>query len=880
MISRGYSKAAWIGLLLLAVGCAQAWGQALDRRYLNVKDALDYGDTCTATTLQAALSAIGTDKVTLLIPRTDVNRTNCVWNLTTNVVVPRNVALWIPSGVKVNVSAGMVLTVGGPLLADDDNWYTGTVHFLYKAWGTAPSYADIASAAVISGCYHDTSLTTLVDMVACEARSNDGVHFLQEVASITYPTSSAGRYWLIGHKDTDSTVTGWTRQANTHYLYQKSATEPAVPTGAILLGDVTVSATAVTKFAPRGPKASLWKGSGLRWVNVADYGALHGSIDQDKGPAITASCLDLSTVPMAGSASALAAGDSTVQNVWVFPATGYTIASSINCDIPANTKLIWLGASFNGVAANIDIFNLNPNANATNSDTAGTVKRDVEILGGSFTNGAFDGTNQPTGGAAVRMYSFRNALVEHLHCEKFYQCIAFAGKDEWKFRGLRMNDNVYGLDNVEWDLSTEGNQEIHITDSTFGTNSATAVVEQCGVCLRAEYRNVWIEHNSFAAGTGGAVLATLYFDNTLFGSAKTMRHITVIDNHFEGGAGSGGNVNDLWFRDLSAGSSLGFYKNVTLARNTFAGQGATAMRLEHLQHSRIEHNYFTQSVAAGGHSILLDATSDDVRIDCDNVFRQASDLPAALPELADDTKVVGTGGGYGGNLSAGTVSANTLTLPDVCSTFFGVSTATRIDKIVGGCWPGREISLGLANGQTFGAPNIPEQVNDVRLSAPLTANATTVLGLVCGGTNVWEERFRSLNSRSEVVLTLANDSVGGTLPTGTFDTGAAQAYAICNDPDGCNFVFADPTATDGATPTPNPLSPSWIGQQLTIICLGTTVAANACNFANQTNILTLTGGTAPGVSHMRVNDVMVLTVVAVPSILTKQYREVSRTNPL
>ena len=86
-----------------------------------------YGPGLNATTLNAALAALGTtNQRTLFLAKG-------VWNLASNVTVPLNITLWIPSGTTVAINGSVTFTVHGPLIVDADNvtWHSGAGAFVW-----------------------------------------------------------------------------------------------------------------------------------------------------------------------------------------------------------------------------------------------------------------------------------------------------------------------------------------------------------------------------------------------------------------------------------------------------------------------------------------------------------------------------------------------------------------------------------------------------------------------------------------------------------------------------------------------------------------------------------------------------------------------------
>lgn len=92
-----------------------------------------------------------------------------------------------------------------------------------------------------------TSSTTLAAF-ACEGivyADGHAIPVSQPSASVGSLTGGDGAYWLVLHPDRTSTVSGWNRQSGTHYLWQKSATQPAL-TGLALLAQVTVASGVIS----------------------------------------------------------------------------------------------------------------------------------------------------------------------------------------------------------------------------------------------------------------------------------------------------------------------------------------------------------------------------------------------------------------------------------------------------------------------------------------------------------------------------------------------------------------------------------------------------------------------------------------------------------
>ncbi len=230
----------------------------------------------------AALTAIGSVNTTLLLSPIDGAGALSTWVISANQTVPRNVTLRVPRGALLSVNTGVTLTLNGPVLADDPDWYSGlgTVTFATIPLGSEERYhTQFTVGYVISGGLHATSGSTTSATFACEAVTSDGRHFTQSAAAVTY-SGGSGTYWLIGHKDTTTALTGWTRQSGTHYLWKIASTQPPLPSAAVLLLKVTIAASAVSAVSDYRQPAS-WVRAGVFDVRDPLYGALGDGTTDD-----------------------------------------------------------------------------------------------------------------------------------------------------------------------------------------------------------------------------------------------------------------------------------------------------------------------------------------------------------------------------------------------------------------------------------------------------------------------------------------------------------------------------------------------------------------------------------------------------------------------
>ncbi len=281
---------------------------------------------CTTAVLASALSTIGTTPTTLLLSPIDGSGAACTWAITSNQIVPRTVTLRVPRGAAATVSTGVTLLVGGPLHADDPDWYSGagTVSFAYTSLGSEERFSTYLSGYVLSGCLPAPSASTTAAAFACTSVSKDGRQSTQDAAAVTF-SGGDGTYWLAAHKDTTTSISSWTRQSGTHYLWRIASSQPTTPAGSVLVARLTVSGSAITAVSPlagrNGPlPLSVVHGA----YNAREFGMLGDTSD------VTAALTQaLATLPTAG------IGGGKI----IFPIGDYTISSPIDLKNLRNVTL-------------------------------------------------------------------------------------------------------------------------------------------------------------------------------------------------------------------------------------------------------------------------------------------------------------------------------------------------------------------------------------------------------------------------------------------------------------------------------------------------------------------------------------------------------------
>ena len=114
----------------------------------NVVDVLQaYGDGTTPShsdLTDAIVGANGNEVAFELAPGT--------WPITSNLTIPATVTLVLLRGATFSVSAGVTLTLSGPVIAQESTWYSGAGTVVYTAGGGYfPLVSDLASVAAGKG---------------------------------------------------------------------------------------------------------------------------------------------------------------------------------------------------------------------------------------------------------------------------------------------------------------------------------------------------------------------------------------------------------------------------------------------------------------------------------------------------------------------------------------------------------------------------------------------------------------------------------------------------------------------------------------------------------------------------------------------------------
>ena len=118
------------------------------------------------------------------------------------------------------------------------------------------TWGDLGPAVIVA----HTGLTVPASSLTLPAVSMTGyvlaagpparlVYVSQPAVSVTV-SGGNGTYWLALHTDLSTAVSGWTRRAGSHYVWQPNATQPANPANALVLCRLTVTGGVISAVTP------------------------------------------------------------------------------------------------------------------------------------------------------------------------------------------------------------------------------------------------------------------------------------------------------------------------------------------------------------------------------------------------------------------------------------------------------------------------------------------------------------------------------------------------------------------------------------------------------------------------------------------------------
>ena len=91
-----------------------------------------------------------------------------------------------------------------------------------------------------------------------------------------------GTYWFAMHRDVSTSVASWTRQTGSHYLWQKTASQPANPNGGLVAAQITVSGGKITAIVPAATSSST-RNPSMGIMYAADYGVICDGATETSG---------------------------------------------------------------------------------------------------------------------------------------------------------------------------------------------------------------------------------------------------------------------------------------------------------------------------------------------------------------------------------------------------------------------------------------------------------------------------------------------------------------------------------------------------------------------------------------------------------------------
>jgi hypothetical protein len=142
-------------------------------------------------------------------------------------------------------------------------------------------FGDMFSPHVSTGCLPSVPAASLtLAAFACQAyvQTADGaLAYVTQTAQAVGPLSGGdGTYWLAVHRDNRTAVAGWTRQAGTHYLWQKAATQPADPANTLVVAQITVASGAISATEGVGRYAAV---GGRGTVYARNFASVNAAIE-------------------------------------------------------------------------------------------------------------------------------------------------------------------------------------------------------------------------------------------------------------------------------------------------------------------------------------------------------------------------------------------------------------------------------------------------------------------------------------------------------------------------------------------------------------------------------------------------------------------------
>ena len=253
--------------------------------------------------------------------------------------------------------------LGIPSLGHTANTHgTGSQQLEMQAW-----FGDGFTGYIVSNCAPTvpaSSLTFAAFQCQVYVVSSGQLLYVTQTSVAVGPLNAGnGVYWLAVHKDTSTIVSGWTRQAGSHYLWKFNSTQPAPPSDGILFSQVGVAGGVIGSvqngLAGLNPEAP-------RSVNLTDkwLGGICDGVADDSAALQKANTLPThSTVLLPNTRCKIA---STVTFTHTINLVGQGVKSEL---------YLTMGVSTNGIVVD------NGSANSMGTLIRGLLWRDFSIVG-------------------------------------------------------------------------------------------------------------------------------------------------------------------------------------------------------------------------------------------------------------------------------------------------------------------------------------------------------------------------------------------------------------------------------------------------------------------------------------------------------------------
>jgi Chaperone of endosialidase len=229
----------------------------LAQEHFGIVNALQYGSTRNDATLAAALAAIGSQNVRLLLPFDG----DGLWTLNNNWTIPANVVLEIPPGVHVT-GAGQATINGSLLIYGTDSWNWHTRKDVVAGFGVATAFTATAMNCIYLNIGEPGAFTGLLNV-----RGNGGrptIVTLEEGWDATLGSHGGGAAVRWRNLNTDRGFLGLEPSSNDMHLNLSGGAKFAV-----FGGNMGVGITPTLGVLQLGAGTAYMPGGGP-WLSSSD----------------------------------------------------------------------------------------------------------------------------------------------------------------------------------------------------------------------------------------------------------------------------------------------------------------------------------------------------------------------------------------------------------------------------------------------------------------------------------------------------------------------------------------------------------------------------------------------------------------------------------